>query len=553
MAQLSMNVSAQRRIEIILAFLLSLAVLLLLMVRATHAGGLWRDECAAVQLARMPAFTDVARNFQHEAFPLLFPAVVRGFTDIFGTGDPALRCFGFIVGAMLLGVSWFNARAIEPGVPLFTLVLAGLNIGFLTWGTSLRGYGLGAVLIVLTLGLVVRLLRKVTALGVAVTLIAATASVHCLLYNAGFLFAIIGSAALVSLSRGDVKRGSIFLLIGFISLVSLIPYLPSYLGSGSWNILVTINPSVRSIWLELHAAMGTPVPILACLWYSLFAVLMGAAFWRLWTLRKAGPNVECDVVERDILLFLVLALPASLIAYFVFLRVLSYVPQPWYYVALVVLLAAGLDLLALSLLRSKWLRIGRVALAGVALLVLPIVNWPKLVERQTNIDIVARQLERSAGANDLIVVSPWQFGIPFSWYYHGRTRWVTLPFISDHRIHRYDLLKEKMISPEPVKDVMELVSNTLRSGNQVWIVGGVRFLRPGQEPLSLAPAPDPRFGWDNLAYMAAWSEQLGISIQKHALHGRPVPVPTAGRVNAIESVPIAVVQGWRQQPAVASQ
>ena len=101
------------------------------------------------------------------------------------------------------------------------------------------------------------------------------------------------------------------------------------------------------------------------------------------------------------------------------------------------------------------------------------------------------------------------------------------------------------MSPHPIDDVLELVNNTLHSGNQVWIVGGLRFLPAGQAALSLGPAPDPRFGWDNVAYMTAWSQQFTAAIQKHARRGMPVPVSAGVSVNAIESVPLVVVQGWK--------
>ena len=140
-----------RQAEWATAILLTIAVVSLMVVRALHAGGLWRDECAAVQLARMPTFTDIAKNFQYEAFPLLFPTVVRGYTNVFGTSDIAFRMFGLAVGVLLLAVLWFNAWQLGGAPPLLSLSLLGLNTSVLVWGTSVRGYGLGMVLIFLVI------------------------------------------------------------------------------------------------------------------------------------------------------------------------------------------------------------------------------------------------------------------------------------------------------------------------------------------------------------------------------------------------------------------
>jgi hypothetical protein len=65
-----------------LGVLLTVVIVTLLAVRATHAGALWRDECAVVQLSRMPSISDVVRNFQHEAFPPLFRSRF-GLTQIY--------------------------------------------------------------------------------------------------------------------------------------------------------------------------------------------------------------------------------------------------------------------------------------------------------------------------------------------------------------------------------------------------------------------------------------------------------------------------------------
>src|SRR6516162_5596535 len=93
------------------AILLSALVLFLLGIRATHAGALWRDECDSLELARLPAFADIVHNLKFTSFPILFPATVRVFTSLFGTSDASLRCFGFLIGAALLAVAWFNTRS----------------------------------------------------------------------------------------------------------------------------------------------------------------------------------------------------------------------------------------------------------------------------------------------------------------------------------------------------------------------------------------------------------------------------------------------------------
>jgi hypothetical protein len=531
-----------RQLEKLTAIAGSVTILVLLIVRAQHAGGLWRDECAALQLARMPGFQDIAQNFQHEAFPLLFPAVIRSVTDLFGTTDTVLRCFGLFVGIVLIAAGWFNARFVTGNVPLVFLTLVGLNTTILTWASSIRGYGLGSVFIILAFGFVARLLVEVTWPRIILAMMVCLASVQCLLHNAALVLAINGSAGAICLIRRDFKRAGFILGIGLISALSLLPYVGSYERASAWNVVVKSPVSLEKVWQRLFSVLGTPFPGMAWVWLILGAGLLAAAAWRLYSMRHGRPRPEWDT-----LLFVVCALFASLIATYVFFQILGYVPQPWYYVALISVLGTALDFLGALLLTTKLLRIGRLCLAMMGLVILPIAAWPKIIQRQTNIDIAARELDQSATSNDLIVVSPWQFGIPFSWYYHGATRWITLPSLSDHRIHRYDLLKEKMISPQPIDEVLILIRDALRAGNQVWLVGGMQFPPPGQAPLVLPPAPNSTFGWDNVAYMASWDQQMSAFVRAHALRGRPVIMPTNDTVvNMLESVPVFVVQGWKE-------
>jgi len=82
--------------EWLLGLLLTATILSLLSVRAFHAGPLSRDECAVVQLAGMPSLSDLLGNFQHEAFPPLFPFIVRIYTALFGSSDAVLRVFASV-------------------------------------------------------------------------------------------------------------------------------------------------------------------------------------------------------------------------------------------------------------------------------------------------------------------------------------------------------------------------------------------------------------------------------------------------------------------------
>lgn len=525
-----------KRAEWMIAILLSLTVLFLLAVRVTQAGALWRDEVAVVNLARMPSVTQIARNFQHEAFPVPFPIFVRVYTNIFGTTDRALRGFGFIAGCAVLGAIWLTARFIGRGPPSIALALLGLNATFLFWGTTVRGYGIGSALIVLAFGLLASLLREISAGRMIAATLVSIAAVQCLVHNLALVAAMVFAASIVCLIRHDFKRLIIFVSVLGICMISFIPYLDAY--SNAWSQVVEFPVTPRFLWNQFSFALGNPNPAFAAFWYIAFVVLLAAAIWGL-------GRCEIETSERPVLLFAALTAVAAPIAYCAFLETLSYLARSWYFLAMVGLLGITLDCLAGKLSDSMSIRAGRLTFATIALVLLPINAWPKILERQTNIDIVAQKISSEAKPSDLIVLAPWQYAISFNRYYHNATPSITLPTIADLRVHRYDLFREKMLSEHPIDDVMEKIQQTLVTGNRVWIVGGIKLPSAGRAPRSLPPAPNANAGWDNVAYSDAWMEQLGAFVRAHSEHGQNVPLSIKQKINPFEDVPLLVVDGWQ--------
>lgn len=527
-----------KRAEWIVAVLLSTMALFLLVIRATHAGALWRDECAMVNLARMPSVADIGRNFQHEAFPVPFPILIRAYTNVFGDSDIALRCFGIGAGIALLGALWFSAYTTGRGPPLISLALLGLNTTFLFWGTTVRGYGLGSALIILAFSSAASVMIKASPARIILAAVVSVAAVQCLVHNLALIFALAASAAIVCLVRHDPRRLIIFLSILGLCMLSFVPYLNAY--SNSWSQVVEFPVRSRLLWNQFNFALGNPKPAVAWFWHSAFIVLLATSVWKLYRLRFSRP-----VPEWNLLLFASLAAIAAPIAYYEFLQTLSYLTRSWYFLALVSMLAVALDCLAQFLSSAISIRFGRLIFAAIALIILPINGWPKIIERQTNIDIVADKVTKLAKPVDLIVVAPWQYGISFQRYYHSNTPWITLPAIPDLRVHRYDLFREKMLSPRPIDDVLERVRQTLAAGNRVWVVGGIKLPPESRAPSSLPLPPNSSAGWDNVAYSDSWMQQLGAFVRAHSEHGQTVPLGSSGPINNFEDVPLVVVNGWQ--------
>ena len=104
-----------------------------------------------------------------------------------------------------------------------------------------------------------------------------------------------------------------------------------------------------------------------------------------------------------------------------------------------------------------WIRIARLAFVIAALVLLPFTLSNSIRQRLSNIDLVAHKLEAEASPNDLIVLNPWNFAPSFYRYYHGLTPWITVPTMSEYRIHRYDLMKSKTMELDPLAEVRSAI------------------------------------------------------------------------------------------------
>ncbi len=122
---------------------------------------------------------------------------------------------------------------------------------------------------------------------------------------------------------------------------------------------------------------------------------------------------------------------------------------------------------------------------------------------------------------------------------------MKIPDIADHKIHRYDLVKAKMESSNPIDDILRKVVKTLQSGNRVWVVGDIYFPESEADVPSLPPAPNSPWGWTLVPYIDAWSLQVNHFLLTNGLQAQLVRLPVDGLVNGYENVQLMVVQGWR--------
>jgi hypothetical protein len=503
-----------------------------------HAGGLWRDEAQSVALATLPTWHDVWELLPHDNSPILFTALLRLWCGVgAGGSDQGLRVLGFLFGILLPLSFWVGSWSTRRGVPLLPLALVAVNANLVRSGDSLRAYGLGSALNVLSLALTWRVAQRATVINVALAATAAVASVQCLYQNAFFVLAACSAGLLVCFRERRWRNALCVLGIGLAAAASLIPYARGIVRSQEWWIVEKAGFDLSLAWENLSAATGFPFASFAWIWVALFGL---AVITLLRFVRRRTAGAE-DSTRAELILFGGTALLVGLAGYRFFLELANLPTQSWYYLPLLAFVAASLDLiLPVSHRRSQPALAVFAALTAVVALPL---GWSPLKIRQTNVDLIAARLTSEAGRDDFIIVHPWYCGVSFARYYHGPTPWTTLPPLDDYTLHRYDQFKQQMQTVDPLRPVQNNVAATLKNGHRLWLVGRFPWGTPPPPPVQ--PAPDNPWGWYDLPYSLAWGAQTADFVAAHAERRQDALPGITNGVSRFEALPVTVATGWR--------
>jgi len=533
-ARSTRRISDRREIEWVIGALITVAGVYLHWVNFRSAGALWRDEAGVVRIATLPTIREMWSNVGHESCPILFPALLRTWSFTVGGADPALRVMGFIVGLLVLGAVWLNGWFFHRSAPLVALSLLAVNASVVRWGDSLRAYGLASVLMLLALATGWRFAREPSLKRWLVAGLVAVISVQNLFQNSFLLLAVCAAAAAVRMRRRDFKNALAALAIGVPAAVSLLPYSAMIREAQDWSVLSQIGFLSPLIWTNLSLAMAPTLAWLRWLWIALAILAIARCVIRVL------PDAAQDDADTAAF-FAGTALMGALICFLIFLRLAKMPTQVWYFLPLTTFAAVCIDA-ALANWPARW-QFWRCAFAILALVCLPGAR-ELITYRQTNMDLVADVLRKRADAHDLIIVHPWTFGVSFDRQYSGPTPWTTVPPLADHRFHRYDLFKAKMILENPAQPVCDRIAATLHAGNHVWLIGDVPLSQT--PPPQIEPAPNNPWGWLDDPYSDVWGAQIGYFVAIHATEGEVVPIPSSNPVSALENVQVVSVAGWQE-------
>jgi hypothetical protein len=324
-----------------------------------------------------------------------------------------------------------------------------------------------------------------------------------------------------------------------VAATSLLPYMQTIEDAREWVAILNISTSFSDICRELFLSLSSNGgPLILATWGGLSLLAIGLLLY----LHRPTTTQRRNHTQKDVVLFCVAIMVICTAVQVIFLMSMQVYITPWYYLALMAITAVCLDAIFGCL--KSW-SIMRIVLAILIAATTSNTARQGAHERKTNIDLVASVIEQSAQQGDVVVVDPWFLGSSFLRYYHGKAPFTTLPPIDDYHITRYDLVRERMISTDPIGPVLSKVSVALQSGHEVWIVGWMPPLFQYGTPQSLAPAPHSPSGWYVGAYTTNWSQQLLDLLRTHGVRNSVFPPVTDRRVNPFEDCSVWTIRGWQ--------
>jgi hypothetical protein len=373
----------------------------------------------------------------------------------------------------------------------------------------------------------------------ALALLAALVSVQILYQSTAIVFAACVAGASVAVKRESWRSAILILGIGVVCALSLLPYAPTITDVRGQDSIRRVDMDPQWIWQSVKEAFASTGGAMLWCWIAM-AVLAVATIAA--SLRRA--DADSTALERDGALYCGVAILAGIPAYILFLKVVSYVSQPWYSITLIALVAACLDAPVMLIARTTASRYARLVIViAIALLASPAV-WATVRTRKTNVDLVASKVGALTVKGDLIVVNPWYLGLTFDRYYHGQDGWTTIPPMPSHTVHTYDLLEEKMMAGGVMAPVLEEMRRALREGHRVFWVGDLFLPKQGEVPGDPPPPMSAPWGWSDGPYYYHWGLQAGYLIQSHAKAAELVELPVRQAVNPYEDAALYVFSGW---------
>ena len=468
------------------------------------SGPLWRDEIATISFGSAKNFKEFIDLFRYNTIPVAMPIVVKTI-GLFSAQWEAYKNIAVLIGispVFFIGAIMIKNNPRQSAYLCLLLVLLWQNI---RWLNSLRAYGIGLLsLLIFMYYLQIANRDKQWSWVILLSSLFAAATSY---QNWPFIASALGIHCFFSFKKPAMEKiCHLWAFAAFLLVVLL--HFPVLISSN--KVFQTmkfpeIGPSdILRRWCSVFW-MVNPYGTSVLVAFVAFCVF-------LFLLKQVNNAIKPDSLRLFLIMF------CGTILSFGLLVSSKLVLYEWQFVLPMVFIGFQASLLLTSLVIENTLE----KILLVAALILPLVPVQRplnyLFQRCTNLDQVADLIQQNNSESDIVIVNPWEPVISFAYYYKGPCEIISVPPISKYDTHRVDEIQNTMAQPveEIFKGIDRKITQTMKNGGRIWLLGEFAPPNNGHPPLSLELAPSLHWGWRSGPYYQMWSEHLATILMTRA-------------------------------------
>jgi hypothetical protein len=158
--------------------------------------------------------------------------------------------------------------------------------------------------------------------------------------------------------------------------------------------------------------------------------------------------------------------------------------------------------------------------------------------------VAAALVAKSAGPDDLVIVTRFTHAPTFQRYYRGTAPWTSVPALGDHLQHRAYLAGSALLNPDAIRDLLGQMESELKAGRKVFLVG--RFPRAEKElTVPTVLKPQDSGGWKLGIYLGIWHSQIVSLLRQHAVQVANINLHESRPIDPQEKEDVFVFSGWK--------
>ncbi|MBU3701697.1 MAG: hypothetical protein FGM58_06595 [Acidimicrobiia bacterium] len=447
------------------------AVAIGVLTRFVTRSALWLDEALSVNIATLP-LGEIRSALERDGHPPLYYVLLHFWSELFGTGDVAVRSLSAVFGLATIVLVWFvGRRRGGPAMAWILVAVVAMAPYAVRYSNEARMYAL--VMLLVTLGwfvlddIVVRGRSTILRYAALAVVTAALLYTH---YWSMWLIATLGLCTLWGLWRDTDRRrmwtGVLAALI--VGGIAFLPWVPTLLYQNAHTGTPWAEPSRPTVALS-DALVDFGAGRFGE--KALVAILLALAL----VLGLFGRGTSASTIELDLRTRRQVRRETIVVAgTFAIGTAVSFVTSSAFasrYAAIVFILVMVVVAAGLTRFTGRWVRFGAVAVMVAALSVGAVMN---ITYDRSQSRVIGPAIAAGIGAGDVVVACPDQLGPGLDRTLPEGVRIVTYPDAGDGRFVNWVDYAQRNAASDPGAFAADVLAQAGPEGT-IWLVWSVSY------------------------------------------------------------------------------